>query len=264
MSLGPTDPEQIIKFLIGSAPEPYPYAKVVALLTFCAWMRWPNDVELIESAQVTAAACVVVYEKANGNNVTIPLTIESLCEAIINDPLASNFEDAMLSATDPITNIVSFFMFCPEERKPSLLKARYFINAGGFVDDDIPKDEVKQYKKSEATLKVVWKQQAVAGPFLWAGHFFEEDPENLELLNIVPDEIESVAIARNFLADSVKIRRFLGIALFCQNKLSRLLDPSAAKVRFVKFPKSVQPIEPGIGTFDEKQLEILSKYRAPI
>lgn len=261
MSLGPTDPKEIIEFLIGSTPEPYPYAKVVALLTFCAWMRWPNDAELVRSAQIAAAATVVVHERENKRSVETPLTVDILCDALINLSLAGTYYDAMEPVTEPVTDIVGFFMHCPEHLKPSLLKARFFIDSGGFVPEDVEEDDEKQYKRSPATMKVVWKEQAVASPFLWAGLHFED---NFDLLDLVPDEVESISIAQNFLGEPERFRTFLGVALYCQNKLLRLLDPAAARFEFLEFPDSIEPITPEIGTFDEAQLAVLGKYQAPI
>lgn len=260
MSLGPTDPKKIIEFLIGSTPEPYPYAKVVALLTFCAWMRWPNDAELVKDAQITAAATVVVHERRNERKTELPLTIETLSQALIWRPIYGTYYEAMEPATEPVTDIVGFFMHCPEHLKPSLLKARYFIDSGGFVPEGIKKSEEKEYKRSDTTLKVVWKEQAISGPFLWAAYGFEE---NFDLLDLVPDEVESVEAAKKFLAKPERLRTFLELALFCQTKLLRLLDPAATKFDFVEFPKAIELLDWALPAFDEAQLKIVGKYQAP-
>ena len=76
--LGPTDPSEIMDFILEERNELFPFAKLIALLTLCAWMRWPDDQEVIEDAQVTAAAAVLLHEQQKGNSPIIPLSIDRL------------------------------------------------------------------------------------------------------------------------------------------------------------------------------------------
>jgi len=260
MSFGPTKPKEILKFLLGNEREPYPFARAVSLLTFCTWMRWPNDPEVVQDAHIHALASSVILQRDRGKSIKTPLSLEILCDALIH-PRITGLYHMEEPALEPITDIVSFFMFCPGALKPSLLKARHFINANGFVPEDLTDDaEKKKYRKGKTVSKAVWREQAISGPFLWAGQFFEED---YDLLELTPDEPESVFAAAQFLDERTRFERFLGVALFCQNKLARLLDPSAAEIRFLEFPKEIKPIDPEIGTFDESQLKIMKGYRAP-
>jgi hypothetical protein len=253
------DPEHLILTII--APDQNHFSRLVALMTFCAWMRWPADQDLIYSAQVAAMASIVVSEKVKGDLFETPLTVEILADALINTSLAGPFVEAFEEMEDSITEMVGFFMHCPEELRPSLLKARDFIDRGGFVPEGIEKNEQKQYKRSRSTLKVVWTDQAAAGPFLWAAYYSDE---NLELLDLLPDDPETIPAATAFLNNKKRILDFFGVARFCQEKLLRLLDPNAAgRIRFLSFPDSIAAVKPDIETFDDAQLVILKSYQAP-
>jgi hypothetical protein len=253
------DPEHLVLTII--APDQDRLSRVVALMTFCAWMRWPTEQDLIYSAQVATMASIVVGEKARGDIFEPPLTVEILADALINYSLAGPFVLAFEEMEDSITEMIGFFMHCPEELRPSLLKARDFIDKGGFVPEGIEKNEQKQYKRSLSTLKVVWATQAAAGPFLWAAHHSDE---NLNLLDLLPDDPETIPAATAFLKNKKRILDFFGVARFCQEKLLRLLDPNAAeRIRFLSFPDSIAAVRPNIVTFDDAQLEILKSYRAP-
>lgn len=257
MNLGPTDPKQILEFLVGNKTEPYPYARVIALLTFRVWMTWPNDQDMVRNAQIMAAASVVVYERQKKRRIKLPLTIEMLCQELTHRPINGTYYEAMEPSIEPISDLVGFFMHCPEQLKPSLLKARYFIDAGGFVPDGISEKEQKEYKKSETTLKAVWREHAQSGPFVWAAYGFED---SFDLLDLVPDEIESIETSKRFLASPRRLRTFLELALYCQTKLQRVLDPAAARFEFVKFPKSIELLDWDISTFDDVQLAIMNEY----
>jgi hypothetical protein len=264
MSLGPTDPEEIIDFLLKETPEPFPFARLIALLTLCAWMRWPDDEDdVVFDAQTTAAAAIFLHEQQAGNTLPLPITIERLCDSVVNRRLQVQYyeafqEEPLLSIAD----IVGFFMHCPEERRPSLGKAYHFIESGGFLPVDFDEKTRKRMKRARSSLKAAWKAQARSGPLLWATYLFEEDPE---LAYYAPDDIECFEHAISFLENRERLLNFFGVALFCQLKLSRLLpqQPQVGKISFVSFPTVVKPVDPQIYTFDENQLKILSKYVAP-
>jgi hypothetical protein len=260
MSLGPTDPEEIIRFLLQDTPEPFPFARLIALLTFCVWMRWPDDDDVVLDAQTTAAAMVFLRERKPGNSPQIPLSFERLSQSIVHRAIYGQYWDAFEEQVG-ITDIVAFFMHCPEDRRPSLGKAYYFIDEGGFVSSDFTEEERKQMKRARSSLKAAWKAQARSSPLLWATQVFEDDPD---LLWFAPDDVDYLEDAIAFVQSRDRLLAFFGVALFCQQKLARLLDQSvAAKIDFLTFPDVVTPVDPQLGTFDEDQMKILDKYAAP-
>jgi hypothetical protein len=261
MSLGPTEPEEIIRFLLQDTPEPFPFARLVALLTLCAWMRWPDDEEIIIDAQTTAAANVYLYEQKRGNAPQIPISFERLCDSIVHRQIYGQYCEAFEEQVGA-EDIVAFFMHCPEERRPSLGKAYHFIDEGGFISSDFTEEERKQLKRARSSLKAAWKEQAKSGPLLWSALVFEEDPD---LICFAPDDVDYLEDAIAFVESKERLLRFFGVALFCQQRLSRLLEqqPLAAKIKFLSFPEIVGPVDPEIGTFDEEQLKILDRYVAP-
>ena len=260
MSLGPTDPEEIIHFLLDDTPEPFPFARLIALLTLCAWMNWPDDEDVILDAQTTAAATVFLHERKKGNTPSIPLTFERLCDSIVDRRVAGQYWEALEESVGT-EDIVAFFMHCPEEERPSLGKAYHFIDEGGFLSSEFNAKEQKQMKRARSSLKAAWKEQAKSGPLLWATQVFEEDPD---LPLFAPDDTAYLEDAIVLVQSKERLLAFFGVALYCQQKLSRLLDKSvAAKIDFIRFPEMVAPVDPQIGTFDEEQLAILHKYAAP-
>jgi hypothetical protein len=257
MKFSSPHPNELLKIITGDQPEKYTSQRIVALLTFLTWMRWPLEKNMWDAAHVAAAAVVLLKQSRQGKPIDSPLTREALAEALIETGNAAPFAD-IFPADDPIAEIVGFFMHCPEVLKPSLIKARYFIQHGGFAPDDVTdQQELKQYIRKRSTLKSVWAQKGPAGPFLWAAH-----QRHVKLLNILPDTIQyGVEKADRLLKQSRVLKDFLGEARFCQEKLIRLLDLHARKrVQFLTFPPSVTPLSPKGLTFDRVQLKILRGY----
>ena len=95
-ALGPTNPDKIIAFLLTDQKEPYPFAKLVALLTLCTWMRWPDDQELIEDAQITAAAPIYLHAKGKGEAPAIPLDIDRLARSVAMRQISGLYFEAFL------------------------------------------------------------------------------------------------------------------------------------------------------------------------
>lgn len=253
-------PEQLLAVITGKRRLKYPFEDVVAFLTFCGWMRWPHENDLVLAAHLAAKASVIVWQKDHKKRVTVPTTIYELSNAIVRDSIPHKYRAAFGDLDNSITEIVGFFMHCPEELKPSLLKARYFINNGGFVPEGIEKAELNFYKDGATTLKSVWKSQAISGPFLWAA--YSEDA--LEILSFYPDDPDCVPLAAKFIRDKDRLENYLGIARYCQERLIRLLNPdSASRFNFVKIPNSIRSVEPDIEMFDDAQLSILKGYAAP-
>jgi hypothetical protein len=259
--LGPTEPEQIIAFLLTDHTEPYPFAKLVAFLTLCTWMRWPDDQELIEDAQITAAASIYIHEKEKGNAPAIPLTVERLAHTVAFRQLVGSYQDAFYER-GLIGDLIFFFMMCPEDLRPSLGKAYHFIDSGGFIPEDATEEEIASLRRARSSLKIAWKEQAVAGPLLFTSNAFGDDDDAID--DFAPDAPEYFDEAQQLVLNRDRMLQFFGEALHCQEKLQRLLDPdAAAKLLFPKFPSVVTPVDPGFGAFHETQVEIIKKYRAP-
>ncbi|MBR1231712.1 hypothetical protein [Bradyrhizobium sp. AUGA SZCCT0182] len=260
MLLGPTDPEEIIRFLLEDTPEPYLFARAIGLLTLCAWMRWPDDQDAVLDAQTTAAATAFLHERTKGNMPTIPLTLDRLCDSIVNRRAAGQYWEAFNEQMG-ITDIVSFFMHCPEEQRPSLGKAYYFIDEGGLVSAASDEEERTPLKRDRSSLKDAWKKHARSGPLLWATLVFEKDSEAFWY---APDDIHCLKKANALVQSKQRLLNLFGIALFSQERLIQLLQTTgAAPSKFPLFPTIVKPIEPDIGTFDKEQLRILDSYSAP-
>lgn len=260
MTLGPLDPETIINLLLDEKPESFSSEKLIALMTLCAWMRWPDDEEIHRDAQTTAAATILLHQKEKGDDPAIPLTIDTLARCIVQRQIYGHYWEAFEEQIG-ITDLVAFFMFCPEELKPSMGKAYHFIDAGGFLNGDEAKDEKNRMKRARSSLKIAWKEQARSGALLLACEIFEEDPE---LCFYAPDDSDYFDAAEAFLKNKNRLLSFFGVALFFQEKLKRVLGHTAASnIRFLRFPDVVKPVDPGLGSFDAGQLAILAKYAAP-
>jgi hypothetical protein len=110
-------------------------------------------------------------------------------------------------------------------------------------------------------LKIAWKEQAKAGPLLFAACLFEAGHN---ISDYAPDDSEFFEEATELVRNKARLLEFFGQALWCQQKLLRLLGPKGAKeIQFPQFPNFVKPIDPQLSVFDTAQLQILSKYRAP-
>jgi hypothetical protein len=133
--LGPTDPSEIMEFILDEKHEPFPFAKLIALLTLCVWMRWPDDQEVIEDAQITAAAAVFLHEQQKGRSSVIPLRIDRLARSVVIRQVTGSYVEALPDYTH-VSDLVAFFMHCPEDINPSLNKAYFFIEEGGHLPDE--------------------------------------------------------------------------------------------------------------------------------
>jgi hypothetical protein len=222
-------------------------------------MRWPDEEDVILDAQTTAAAMVLLREQKRGKNLSIPLKLERVCESIIDRRIYGQYWEAFEEQT--VTDIVTFFMHCPEQQQPSLGKAYYFISRGGLVSSDFDEKERKEMIRARSSLKAAWKSQARSGPLLWATLVLDEDTE---VFWYAPDDIDCFEAANVLVQSRKRLLNLFGIALFSQQKLTRLLAATGARqVKFLTFPKIVKPVAPHIGTFDEEQLKILDGYAAP-
>lgn len=90
------------------------------------------------------------------------------------------------------------------------------------------------------------------------------DDEHHDVADYTPEDSDLFDEAEQFVKNREHLLQYFGTALWCQQKLARLLGPKAANdIQFPHFPEVVKPIDPGLVTFDEQQLKILDGYRAP-
>ena len=148
----------LIDVLTDQRDEDFCNEKHVAWMTFCAWAYWPNDSELIRHAHTVAMANLFEKSSLSVQRELLPhLSTRKITDALLRPPLTATYRAAMEQkdpAVSGISNIVAFFMHCPTEYHPSLLKALYFIDEGGLIDkDEWSAEEAKEFKRSPTTLK---------------------------------------------------------------------------------------------------------------
>jgi hypothetical protein len=262
------DPADAIAVLTRSRREQYPLEKELALIGFSAWMLFPNDPGLASTAQVVGAANYYTHlgsktrvQIAQQNPLFSPSAFAKTLLAYPGiGPLKENWNFAKDYELDDIIDIIQFFLICPAAEKPSLLKALYFIDRGGFVSDVSGQSEKDRRGRSPSTLKSNWVRQAERGPFLWAAAGSEYEL----LFDIPPEERSSIRKIERFLSRPNATHEYFGIARFCQERLYDRLDrKSKSRFRFIKFPKTVASLELELPTLNPSQISLLRQYRAP-
>src|SRR4051794_26291039 len=102
--------------------------------------------------------------------------------------------------------IIDFFMKCPSEQKPSLLKAIYFIEHGGFASDEA------DWRRSSTTLKNAWTKLGVSGPFIWSARF--EGHESI--LDLSPSAPASMRRVTELLSHNKRFMTFSELRSFAK------------------------------------------------
>jgi hypothetical protein len=114
--------------------EKYQFERHIALRTFCAWVLWPNQLGIINHAQIVSAALTMrmirrgslllaAHERtrviaAIMKNAVHP---ERLSDVLIDPPIAGRFCQAAeekLGLLD-VAQIVRFLLSCPLQLRPS-------------------------------------------------------------------------------------------------------------------------------------------------
>jgi hypothetical protein len=261
------DPSDAIAVITGHRKERVLMERELTLLAFITWMLFPNRLAFVSSAQIIGAANYYLNLSPAQRRKTVRdnphFSQDAFAKALLRSPLGDTFTiefELACYETVNISEIIEFFMICPAELRPSLLKALHFIEQGGFIADDVDKSERDQLVRSAATLKKTWVKHVVAGPFIWAA----DSSEFEGLLSLAPDQTKTIAAVKKFLAHRRDILNFFGLARFCQERLiSRLDERSRSRFRFVKFPPNVVPIESELPELDAVQMAVLKRYRAP-
>jgi hypothetical protein len=163
------------------------------------------------------------------------------------------------------SSITAFIVRCPLELKPSVNKAVFFIDEGGYSDAydivNYKDDRAKPYKASHQTLRRGWISSATSSPFVVAAHRLNMT----SIIELAPDYDDSIPQSRRLLGNTTKLRRFFGLARFIQEQLLKRLDKSSRKrFKFCQFPDNISPYEIKPHPFDSRQLGIIGGYEAPI
>ncbi|MEY9161661.1 hypothetical protein [Bradyrhizobium japonicum] len=255
------NPTDAIAVLTGGRREHFGKERETALVGFIAWMCYPKNPKLIAAAQAIGAANYFLNSK---DDTRLPRSNPHFSQAtfastLIDYPLDAFFKELDLEFDDlqNITEIVNFFMMCPDEQKPSLLKAIYFIDEGGFVPSDVRLEERRKYKRSAATLKNSWRKLAVAAPFIWAASL-----DDFKIIfDLSPASPKMVKASRKLLSHRSALLDFFGKARFCQEHLLSRYSPRT--FQFIKFPSSVQSEPVQSEALDRAGIELIRSYRAP-
>ena len=256
----------LIETICGFRKETYPYERQIALLTFAAWTLFPNRLEVMNQARVVAAASVIQsirrtrFPKAQKNKIEQmidqigrhSMEFESVAEILLNPPLIGDFKgegEATWGNLDA-SSIVAFLLRSPVELRPSINKAIFFIDAGGFGKDA---------KASQATLKKNWTQYAISSPFTLAGEYLESP-----IPFLMPDDPNAISMATRIVKNIKTVRKYFGCTKYFQEILLTRLDPSSLKrFSFVKFPTKLKPHRVKIEPLELDQIELVKKYKAP-
>lgn len=256
------DVSKFIALLVDGKSEAHPFEKHIALCMLCTWLYDPDDADVLTQASIVSAAnffCRCKDDRAQ----QIPLSKQQLASALADPPLATDFNsyfEGLQSSMHSITEIVSFFIFCPDHVSPSLNKAFYFIEQGGFMDKGQPPEdqrELLKLRRRKSTLKALWKQRAHTAAFIWAANFTLP-----ELLELSPDDADILKTTERILRKPERLRRYFQTVRWCQTRLHDCLEPAVRrKITLHEFPDTLLSSRPNVGKFDAEQLRILSSYR---
>ncbi len=254
------DLTDIIALLTDLRRPRFQHEKHIALMTFSAWLNWPNNSEVLEHAQIVSAATCFLDSGGKRNPL---VTTENLCNALLVPPIAGQFVDLSESSMNlrcAAVDILSFFLCCPATLKPSLNKAFFFLDEGGSKgwEIDLAPELQGDDPRSIPTLKIAWKERAITAPFAWA-----LGPTGMDELPL-PDEEDSFKRADRILRKPKRLHKYFGASKFVQDRLLALLDStSKQRSKFIKLPDKLEPVECESDPLDEEQLKILARYRAP-
>jgi hypothetical protein len=260
--------EELIGTICGNRAEKFPFEKIVALITFSVWLRWPDKPEVVRQGRLVAIAHVILalHEGAlptGKKRQTVqkiideafdPLdTAEALVQRELECGFWEQFEDQLPEYGD-VESIAKFIISCPKEYSPSLNKALFFISEGGFAEND-------DYKPSIATLKKSWVMYAPQAAFFLAEELCLEAGQ---ITMLPPDDGNSIDIARDFLKEQAKVRSFFGKVRYLQSLLHSRLDKiSQNRFSFVTFPDNIKSVTTDLPILADWQVEIVRNYKAP-
>lgn len=261
------DPSDAIAVITRYRRPRFPLERELAFSGFITWMLFPTRPDFVATGQVVCAANYFLslgkLQRTKMAKDSPLFSQDTFAEALLNFPLGDSFSlefESTDNETLNISELVEFFMICPDENRPSLLKALHFIEQGGFVADDVGEKEKRHFTRSATTLKKTWANYVVPSPFIWSAYSLDLE----YLMKLSPDQPKTIASARKFLTRQRDITNFFGAARFCQERLiSRLEKKSRSRFDFVKFPPNIDALELELPDFNPTQIALLQKYRAP-
>jgi hypothetical protein len=255
-------PADAIAVLTGTRKQHFPAERELALIGFGAWVRFPNNARLVCATQILAAANYLLNLPTASRSRWVSsnpfCSQEAFARCLLDYPIEAtdicDWSELELNEMFDILEVIDFFMKCPSEQKPSLLKAIYFIEHGGFASDE------HDWRRSSTTLKSAWTKLGVSGPFIWAANF-----EGFEsILDLSPTAPASIRRVAKLLSRKQALHDFFGLAKFCQDHLVRRLDKrSLDRFDFVDFPPNIAPLELELDALTRSQIDLLKNYRAP-
>ena len=149
----------------------------------------------------------------------------------------------MFGVTD-MYQVIQFFLSCPLELKPSLNKAIYFMERGGFPIGG-----------SSATLRANWVRYIVSSPFIFV---------DFPAIDFQPDDVRHAAESIELLGNEDKLRRYFGMARFVQGEFLERLDVVTRKrFTFVDFPDGIDDCLVKLPRYQQNKIDIIKSYRAP-
>lgn len=268
------DVHELITVLSNPADETFPHQRRIALMTFGAYLHFPEYNAMVVRAQCFAACAVVRAlhrKKLAPYNGTVAENIGLIAQQYmspvdISDLLLDHEDDDELSfctsyegnQADMSTAeaIAAFLLTCPAERQPSLNKALFFIEHDGF-GIDVPKSKQRYWKTSRTTAKKAWTRYGSVSPFLLAQTemdvTFDCPPDALGVLGLVDGELAH----RRF-------HEFFPGARFFHKRLRETLGKGSKVIlRSHGFPKGIKEIELRLPVFTGRQIKLLDEYQAP-
>jgi hypothetical protein len=280
MSEGPQDIDvgQLMEVICGYRKERYRFERIVSLLTFSGWLRWPNDSEILSQVRLISAANVITavdrglfkVPKAQRKRVIDQLcrvefrlldAATALVKPAVSHPFLVTYDKSMPHLFDAAM-VAYFFVRCdPDAHPPSYNKAFFFIQHGGYVYnfETTRKKETAPYKFSQSQIKLSWSYFATTSAFSLAAQLLEL---NEEILFLPPDREYSSIEAKNLLDKPAKLRRYFRFSRTIHERLvQRLDDRSKMRVDQVAFPDSIKPYKLfELDPFQPDQIAIIEKY----
>jgi hypothetical protein len=270
------DLTDLMEVICGYRRERFSFERLVAAMTFSAWLHFPLDPDMVEFGRLMAAANVIRALK-NGFLKLSPVTsrkkIDSIfrsvitadvvCRLLLKGP-AGGFEDWPAYNSKDIcsaSGISNFLVQCPPDLKPSLNKAFFFIDERGYPGP-----------ASVSTTKKLWAEFAPVVPFASAAYFFElarlqqgiDMFPRISLFRLPPDGDKSVDDATTLMYRTDDLRDYFSVCRFIQEKMLAVIGSQAqSRVPFVIFPKAIKPKPVEIHPLKPDQIDIVKRYRAP-
>jgi hypothetical protein len=255
--------------------EKFAFERYIALMTFSVWLNFPHETTVVEFGRLKAAANMIrairsgflglsaVKRKRSIESIFQEIiTPETVSSLLVDNPIITPFENDfhLIKASgqiDRASRVASFLMQCPKDLRPSLNKALFFIDEGGYFGP-----------AAVSTVKKAWNKFAPVSPFASVTYFFwldkmtrGEDPfPGGDLFELPPDGAKSPHKSGNFLFKRDDLRDYFSTARFFQENIVSIAGSSSG---FVTFPEEIKPLAIPIPPLEEHQLDIVRRYRAP-